>query len=106
MLLGNGADVHIRGGDSEESALHIAARIDEARGDKCSKILLKSGADPNLQMGNGCSPVHIAAQSGNRAVNELSRVFKIYRERPLLESAYAFTLLVLIEQGLNFRDIR
>ena len=87
MLLGNGADVHIRGGDSEESALHIAARIDEARGDKCSKILLKSGADPNLQMGNGCSPVHIAAQSGNRAVNELSSFHNIH---PLFESAYVF----------------
>ena len=82
VLLGNGADVHIRGGDTEESALHIAARIDEARGDKCSKILLKSGADPNLQMGNGCSPVHIAAQSGNRAVNEMSRVSK-YTENTL-----------------------
>ena len=44
--------------------MHIAARIDEARGDRCSKILLKSGADPNVPMGNGCTPVHIAAQSG------------------------------------------
>ena len=68
ILLGNGADCHIRGGEDEETALHIAARIDEARGDKCSKILLKSGADPNLTMGNGCTAVHIASQSGNLLV--------------------------------------
>ena len=68
ILLGNGADCQIKGGETEETALHIAARIDEARGDKCSKILLKSGADPNLPMGNGCTPVHIAAQSGNLLV--------------------------------------
>ena len=38
MLLGHGADCQIKGGDGEETALHIAARIDEARGDKCSKV--------------------------------------------------------------------
>ena len=54
--------------EQEETPLHIAARIDEARGDKCSKILLKSGGDPNLPMGNGCTPVHIAAESGNLLV--------------------------------------
>ena len=38
VLLGHGADCQIKGGDGEETALHIAARIDEARGDKCSKV--------------------------------------------------------------------
>ena len=40
VLLGHGADCQIKGGDGEETALHIAARIDEARGDKCSKVTL------------------------------------------------------------------
>ena len=43
VLLGHGADCQIKGGDGEETALHIAARIDEARGDKCSKVTLTKG---------------------------------------------------------------
>ena len=31
-LLGNGADVQLKGGKGQEAALHIAARIDEAKG--------------------------------------------------------------------------
>jgi hypothetical protein len=30
-LLGNGADVQLKGGKTQEAALHIAARIDEAK---------------------------------------------------------------------------
>ena len=41
VLLGHGADCQIKGGDGEETALHIAARIDEARGDKCSKVCVQ-----------------------------------------------------------------
>ena len=42
-LLGVGANVHIQGGKNSETALHIAARIDEAKGERCTKMLIKSG---------------------------------------------------------------
>ena len=68
VLLGNGANVHIKGGEHDETPLHIAARIDEAKGEKCTKILIKSGGDPNLAMGNGCTAVHVGAFTGNLLV--------------------------------------
>ena len=68
VLLGNGANCHVKGGEHEETPLHIAARIDEAKGEKCTKILIKSGADPNLAMGNGCTAVHVGASTGNLLV--------------------------------------
>ena len=37
-LLGHGAQVHTRGGKIGETPLHIAARIDEKRGEMCSKV--------------------------------------------------------------------
>ena len=64
-LLGYGADVQMRGGKDDETALHIAARIDEAKGERCTKQLVKSGADPNAPMNDGRSAVHIAAAAGN-----------------------------------------
>ena len=67
-LLGHGAKVNMKGGDEGESPLHIAARIEEAKGEKCTKILLKSGGDPNLAMADGQTAVHIAASSGNLTV--------------------------------------
>ena len=67
-LLGHGANVHLKGGKSEETPLHIAARIDEAKGEKCTKMLVQSGADPNLPMGDGRTAVHIAATCGNLMV--------------------------------------
>lgn len=51
--------------------MHIAARIEETRGEKCTKMLLKSGADTNLAMSDGRTPLHIAAESGNIAVLKL-----------------------------------
>ena len=54
-LLGHGANVHLKGGQTQETPLHIAARIDEAKGEKCTKMLVQSGADPNLSMGDGRS---------------------------------------------------
>ena len=67
-LLGYGADVQMRGGKNDETALHIAARIDEAKGERCTKQLVKSGADPNAPMSDGRSAVHIAAAAGNLLV--------------------------------------
>ena len=67
-VLGNGADVQLKGGKNQETALHIAARIEEAKGEKCTKMLLKSGADANLSMSDGRTAVHIAASNGNLAV--------------------------------------
>jgi ankyrin repeat protein len=67
-LLGYGADVQLRGGKADDTALHIAARIDEGKGERCTKQLVKSGADPNAPMGDGRSAVHNAASNGNLAV--------------------------------------
>ena len=60
-----------QGGDIGETPLHIAARIEEARGEKCTKMLLKSGADSNLAMKDGRTPLHIAAECGSLAVLKL-----------------------------------
>ena len=90
-LLGHGAQVHIRGGKIGEAPLHIACRIDEAKGEQCSKyvtrpgkcpaehslycrscrMLLKSGADANLAMADGRTPIHIASEAGNIGVIRL-----------------------------------
>ena len=67
-LLGHGAQVHIKGGKVGETPLHIAARIEEAPGEKCTKMLLKSGADTNLAMQDGRTALHISAESGNLLV--------------------------------------
>lgn len=40
-LLGHGANVHLKGGQLGESPLHISARIDEAKGEKCTKMLVQ-----------------------------------------------------------------
>ena len=42
---GNGANFAIAVGEMKETALHLAAKIDEHKGDKCTKMLLKSGID-------------------------------------------------------------
>jgi len=63
FILGYGADVHVRGGENRETALHIAARVPE--GDRCALMLLKSGAGPNLTTDDGQTPVHVAAKYGN-----------------------------------------
>ncbi|XP_069588476.1 serine/threonine-protein phosphatase 6 regulatory ankyrin repeat subunit B-like [Ranitomeya imitator] len=62
-LLGFGAQVQPKGGKDQETPLHIAARIKD--GEKVAEILLKSGADVNMERVNGETAVHIAAQYGN-----------------------------------------
>ncbi|KAL3269656.1 hypothetical protein HHI36_008719 [Cryptolaemus montrouzieri] len=62
-LLGYGADVHVRGGKLKETALHIAARVED--GERCALMLLKSGASPNILTDDGQTPVHVAARYGN-----------------------------------------
>ncbi|KAK9890744.1 hypothetical protein WA026_012092 [Henosepilachna vigintioctopunctata] len=62
-LLGYGANVHLRGGKLKETALHIAARVED--GERCALMLLKSGAGPNLLTDDGQTPVHVAAKYGN-----------------------------------------
>ncbi|XP_023333094.1 serine/threonine-protein phosphatase 6 regulatory ankyrin repeat subunit C [Eurytemora carolleeae] len=70
-LLGHGAQVHIKGGKIGEAPLHIAARIEEKRGEQCSRMLLKSGADCNLPMEDGRTPLHIAAETGSLGVIQM-----------------------------------
>ena len=67
-LLGHGANVHLKGGVHSETPLHIASRIEEAKGERCTKILVQSGADPNLPMDDGRTAIHIAATCGNLMV--------------------------------------
>lgn len=62
-MLGYGADLHVRGGKSRETPLHIASRVKD--GEKCALMLLKSGAGPNLATDDGQTPVHVAARTGN-----------------------------------------
>ena len=56
------------GGAVGETPLHIAARIEESQGERCTKMLLKSGADPNLAMSDGKTPLHISSESGTLSV--------------------------------------
>ncbi|XP_030045854.1 serine/threonine-protein phosphatase 6 regulatory ankyrin repeat subunit B-like [Microcaecilia unicolor] len=62
-LLGFGAQVQLKGGKAQETPLHIAARIQE--GEKVAEMLLKSGADVNVEQENGETAMHIAARHGN-----------------------------------------
>ncbi|XP_011695990.1 PREDICTED: LOW QUALITY PROTEIN: serine/threonine-protein phosphatase 6 regulatory ankyrin repeat subunit C-like [Wasmannia auropunctata] len=64
-LLGYGAKVNMRGGKLRETPLHIAAKV--ADGDECALMLLQSGANPNLPINDGQTPVHVAASHGNLA---------------------------------------
>ena len=64
-LLGHGANIYLKGGAHAETPLHIAGRIDEA---KCSKMLVRSGAEQNLAMYDGRSALHIGASCGNLMV--------------------------------------
>lgn len=41
----------------------MGARVKD--GDRCSLMLLKSGANPNITTENGQTPVHVAAHYGN-----------------------------------------
>ncbi|XP_075684046.1 uncharacterized protein LOC142652280 [Rhinoderma darwinii] len=62
-LLGFGAQVQPKGGKDQETPLHIAARIKD--GEKVAEILLRSGADVNVERANGETAMHVAAQYGN-----------------------------------------
>ncbi|ODM88846.1 Ankyrin-3 [Orchesella cincta] len=68
-LLGYGAQVHIKGGKSQETPLHIAARV--VGGETCALMLLKSGTNPNVTMDNGETPMHVAARHGRLKIIRL-----------------------------------
>ncbi|ODM89562.1 Ankyrin-3 [Orchesella cincta] len=68
-LLGYGAEVHIKGGKDQETPLHIGARV--LGGEKCALMLLKSGANPNITMENGETPLHVAARHGRLKIIRL-----------------------------------
>ncbi|KAE8599772.1 hypothetical protein XENTR_v10017317 [Xenopus tropicalis] len=62
-LLGFGAQVQLKGGKAQETPLHVAARIKD--GEKVAEMLIKSGADINVEQENGETAMHVAAQHGN-----------------------------------------
>lgn len=69
-LLGNGANVHVHGGQIGETALHVAAALpnDDT---ECAQMLLKSGAQPNVRQTDGQTSLHIAARHGNVEIARL-----------------------------------
>ncbi|PAA54089.1 hypothetical protein BOX15_Mlig025367g1 [Macrostomum lignano] len=62
-LLGFGASVDFKGGEDEDTPLHLAART--RGGERCAEMLLKSGADVNRTNRLGQTPLHTAAKGGN-----------------------------------------
>ncbi|KAM8967607.1 uncharacterized protein RCH25_026220 [Pelodytes ibericus] len=62
-LLGFGARVQVKGGQAQETPLHISARI--MGGEKVAEVLLKSGAEVNAEQENGETAMHIASRHGN-----------------------------------------
>ncbi|CAH2286050.1 serine threonine- phosphatase 6 regulatory ankyrin repeat subunit B-like [Pelobates cultripes] len=65
-LLGFGAQVQLKGGKVQETPLHIAARVKD--GEKVVEMLLKSGADVNVEQEDGETAMHVAARHGNLKV--------------------------------------
>lgn len=61
--------MNLSAGKQKESALHIAAK--SPNGDKCSDILLKSGANVNAIDGTGESPLMVAARHGSQETVQL-----------------------------------
>ncbi|PAA54585.1 hypothetical protein BOX15_Mlig005281g1, partial [Macrostomum lignano] len=62
-LLGFGAQVDVKGGEDEDTPLHLAART--SGGERCAEMLLKSGANVNKANRLGQTPLHTAAKGGN-----------------------------------------
>ena len=50
------------GGTLEEAPLHVCARA--PFGDKSAELLIKSGANPAIQMTDGTTPLHCAVTEG------------------------------------------
>jgi ankyrin repeat protein len=50
QLLGNGANVHVTGGASQETPLHIAAGLTGKTAKDCAEMLLKSGGEANVKL--------------------------------------------------------
>ncbi len=67
VLLEHGADVNVRGGERNDSPLHLGA--DYNRLDKVP-LLIEAGADINIQNRWGVTPVHEAVNSKSMAVLE------------------------------------
>lgn len=60
LLLGYGADVQVKGGKLNETPLHIAARTSGS--ERCAEMLLKSGAQPDIENSNGETALHLACK--------------------------------------------
>ena len=63
-------------------------------------MLLKSGADTNLKMTDGRTPLHIAAESGSIAVLKLLLAHDANALNPDMVSTYYFKKLYPREQKL------
>ncbi|XP_063777272.1 serine/threonine-protein phosphatase 6 regulatory ankyrin repeat subunit B-like isoform X2 [Pseudophryne corroboree] len=106
ILLGFGAQVQPKGGKAQETPLHIAAQIKD--GEKVAEILLKSGADVNMERANGETALHVAAQYGNikmvtALINEGGEVTWQSKAREnALHTAVRHCHLPIVEHILNY----
>ncbi|KAK6031322.1 ankyrin repeat protein, partial [Ostertagia ostertagi] len=70
-LLGSGADIHVRGGELGQTALHIAASLSGPESRECAMMLLKSGGQPDVAQEDGETCLHLAARNGNKDIMKL-----------------------------------
>uniref|UniRef100_W6NCU1 Ankyrin domain containing protein n=1 Tax=Haemonchus contortus TaxID=6289 RepID=W6NCU1_HAECO len=70
-LLGSGADIHVRGGELGQTALHIAASLSGPESRECAMMLLKSGGQPDVAQEDGETCLHLAARNGNKEIMRL-----------------------------------
>ena len=114
-LAHEGAELNLRTGQQQQTALHLAARADQPY---AIEALVAAGADVNAQDAQGITPLHLAAWLGKvRATRELiKRGAEInrpdhYGRRPVDlagEAGRSFTFEALVKAGAQgpyeFRD--
>ncbi|XP_042527803.1 NF-kappa-B inhibitor epsilon [Dipodomys spectabilis] len=66
LLLQSGADIDAQEGTSGKTALHLAVETQER---SLVQYLLQAGARVDARMLNGCTPLHLAAGRGLRAIS-------------------------------------
>lgn len=71
ILIGSGADVSIKGGPLAETALHVAAGLNNKGGQHCAEMLIKSGADVNSKLEVKLSYIYFFSDFSSELFTEL-----------------------------------